>query len=314
MGNLSRKTHGLLLVALGVATWALLPLALKPAATVVKPLLLVFARFLAACLLLLPYVVILSLRYKTSVWRAMWGSKGLILLLMLLGFIIPQLCFTWTLGREFVGLVVFIVYSYPCFSVLFARWLLGEKLHPAFFGVFVVLVLGLFLVHGASSSGNALDAPRALSVLVALVVSICWGASTVISKRLLNLDLPSPVVAYARMSAGVLSLFPLFVLVGGFDASEWSGMTQGAWLGLAFAAVVPVSIGLPAYMAGLKRVKVVEASILEAWTPVLAAVLAVPYFGENLDPMQWVGGGLIVLASVLAGMSRTGAPTSASTP
>lgn len=305
-----RKIQGLLLISVGVVTWALLPIALKPAATMVEPHLLVFARFLIACLLLLPYVLVLFRGQPMGTWHALWASRWLLVLLMLLGFVIPQVCFTWALGREFVGFVVFIVYSYPFFSVLFARLLLGERLRRRFLGVSVVLLIGLFLVFGSSAGESAIDGSRLLSVAAALAVAICWGASTVISKRLLNRNLPSTIVAYTKISVGVLAMLPYFVVSGGFDPQVWHGLTLTAWLGLLFAAVVPVAIGLPLYMAGLTRVAVVEASIVEAWVPVLAAVLAIPWLGENLAAMQWVGGGLVVVASIMAGSSGVqAAPT-----
>jgi drug/metabolite transporter (DMT)-like permease len=54
------------------------------------------------------------------------------------------------------------------------------------------------------------------------------------------------------------------------------------------------------FAAGLKRLRPVEAAILATFEPVVAVALAAWVLGEGLRPLQWIGGGLVIAATLLA--------------
>jgi drug/metabolite transporter (DMT)-like permease len=54
------------------------------------------------------------------------------------------------------------------------------------------------------------------------------------------------------------------------------------------------------FAAGLRRLRPVEAAILATFEPVVAVALAACVLGEGLRPLQWIGGALVIAATLLA--------------
>ena len=298
------KLSGLALVAGAVLTWAILPIALKPAAEKVQPHFLVFLRFLGGGAALTPLLIFNRRAFDRGTWTVVRRLWPYVIMMVVFGFVVPQVCFTWAIGKRPAGVVSFLVYAYPCFSVLFATVFLRERVTPAFLCGLVLLLGGLYLV---STGGKkiSLDDAESIALLAApLLVSVCWGASTVLSKHMLNAGVSSIALAYLRIAGGTLTVLPFFVIGGGYQPRHWAALDGAAWAGLAFAAVVCVGIGLPMYMAGLRRIRLVHASVIEAWTPMLTAIFAVFFLKEAMTNLQWFGGALIVAASLLAGVHR----------
>lgn len=295
---------GLVLIGLAVVAWAILPIALKPAAESVPAPWLVFVRFLGGSLALAPWVARRACRYEHGVWRQCRQLRWLIALMILLGFAVPQILFTWAIGVNEASVVSFLVYAYPCFSVLFAALLLKEPLSARFRVGLGFLALGLFLV--SLGQGRAAEAKASAAVIIGapLLVSVCWGVSTVMTKKLLDAGIPGLLVAYLRIAGGTVVLLPIFLATRGYRHEPWATLDGPAWWGLAFSAFVPVAIALPLYTAGLKTVPVRRASIVEAWTPMLTAVFAMLILRERLTLQQWIGGALIVAATTLATSRR----------
>ena len=280
--------------------WAILPIALKPAALKVDSHVLVFVRFLVAGMVLLPVVWLSGAWRRAGVWSKLVELKWYLLALAVFGFAVPQLCFTWAISKRPAGLVALVVYAYPCLSVVMATVFLRERFRWFLAGPVALLVGGLYLIHGTEGPFGEGPLESAAVFAAPIVVSLGWAASTVLTKHVLNRGVPAIITALVRIVLGVAAIAPFLLLSGGLAEQPWDGLGGLEWLGLVYTALVPVAVGLPVYLYGLRRLPVVKASLVESWTPVLTAILAIPLLGETLMPLQWLGGAMVVLASVMA--------------
>ena len=79
-----------------------------------------------------------------------------------------------------------------------------------------------------------------------------------------------------------------------------------AWLPLLGLGVIATAVAIQTFYAGVKRVGGARASLISTVEPVYTIVLAMILFDESLEPVQVVGGVLVLVAVILAETGRTG--------
>ena len=120
-------------------------------------------------------------------------------------------------------------------------------------------------------------------------------------------DIPDPAAAGALMTTATAVVFTVLALATG--SSLWpSDVPAGAWLPLLGLGVIATAVAIQTFYAGVKRVGGARASLISTVEPVYTIVLAMILFGESLEPVQVVGGVLVLAAVILA---ETGRPASA---
>jgi drug/metabolite transporter (DMT)-like permease len=82
-----------------------------------------------------------------------------------------------------------------------------------------------------------------------------------------------------------------------------------AWLGILGVGVLATFVAIVAFYAGAQRVGAAQAALISTVEPIWTITLAAILFGELLQPIQLVGGVLIIGGVLLAQW-----PTSASIP
>ena len=130
--------------------------------------------------------------------------------------------------------------------------------------------------------------------------SVAWGLCSGLSYASYYifgkwiLDRYSPITVYAFvLSLGAVGLLPLV---------DFSPKPTKAWLLLIALAIVSTYL---LYLTGLKRVEASRAVLVATVEPVVAATLALAFFGERLGPMGLAGGGLILVAAVASTWDRS---------
>jgi len=103
------------------------------------------------------------------------------------------------------------------------------------------------------------------------------------------------------MVAGTVVLIP-FALPD-LRSQDWTTVPVDAWLGLAYAAILSVSVTNILYFTAIHRLGASRAALFTYLEPFLGALLAVLLLGESISPIQLLGGA-VVLASVGIGRGR----------
>jgi drug/metabolite transporter (DMT)-like permease len=275
---------GLLFIMGSVLLWGAMPFLIEFLVISIPPVELTTLRMVAAGLLL---VVPIGFR---AFGRSLRQHLRLFLLLGFLGSAVPQVLYAYALQWVPIPTLTFITNSYPAFSILLAILILGERPQARHIIGMISALVGLYLLTGPTiTTGGRVT----LGMAMAFVIALAWGSSSIVSKKLIT-DLPSNHVAAGRqLLAGVLAA-PL-MLAGGV---QLTGVPAVAWVALGLLVIMTVFSFL-FYYRGLARTTVTNASLVEAFTPVVTLILSALFFGESLAPVQLLGAGLILVGTIL---------------
>jgi drug/metabolite transporter (DMT)-like permease len=220
---------------------------------------------------------------------------------------------TYFAGLETVSasLSALIVYVYPALVAVITlqvgRPLQGRRAWGA-------LALALAGVALAVGNIDAATAPPLSGLLLIAASPVIYSVWIVLSARLSG-EGRSGVGADA--GAGVVDpLAAGVVMLTATAVTYWvtavalgrpvmpAQIPAGAWVGLAGVGIVSTFIAVQAFYAGAHRIGAARASIVSTVEPIWTIVLASLLFLERLEPLQLVGGGMILAGVVIA---QTGA-------
>ncbi len=198
-------------------------------------------------------------------------------------------------GAMAVGLVMVVYYTYPALVALLSAALGHERLTPLRLLAIVIASGGLALVIGsqltpdahATAAGLALAAVAAAGQATYLVV-IRGGFSDVPAAQATSLVLAGGVVISG--TAAILTRGP--EIIGSWLSSPL------AWLAIlcagTFGALPKVWI-----IGGVRRIGSTRGAVVMTIEPVVAVVAAALLLGQQLTPLEMLGGAAILAAVVL---------------
>lgn len=118
-------------------------------------------------------------------------------------------------------------------------------------------------------------------------------------------DIPDPAAAAALMTSATAVVFSVLALASGASLSP-ADVPAEAWLPLLGLGVIATALAIQTFYAGVKRVGAARASLISTIEPVYTIALAMLLFGEHLEPVQVLGGGIVLAAVILAETGRPG--------
>lgn len=202
---------------------------------------------------------------------------------------------------------IFLQATAPLYVLLLSPWLLKERIKRSDLFYMAVLGVGMTLLLAGRDPSSATAPNPALGNVLALLSGITW-ATTILGLRALN----------RRSEEGGEEL--------GAAASLWGSLlTFGVCLPIAFpvATLTPVDMGAILFLGvfqialayfflnrGMRGVPAFEASLLLLLEPVLNPVWAWLVHGERPGAWSLLGGGVILLATVVrSGLEERGTRT-----
>ena len=220
---------------------------------------------------------------------------------------------TYFAGLETVSasLAALIVYVYPALVAVITlqvgRPLQGRRA----WGALAIALAGVALAVG---NIDAATAPPLTGLLLIAASPVIYSVWIVLSARLsgegrmgVGADAGTGVVD--PLAAGVVMLTATAVTYWASAVALGlpvmpAQIPAGAWVGLAGVGIVSTFIAVQAFYAGAHRIGAARASIVSTVEPIWTIVLASLLFQERLEPLQLVGGGMILAGVVIA---QTGA-------
>lgn len=188
------------------------------------------------------------------------------------------------------GLVALLLYLYPFFVAILSMTFLRETLTRAKIIALVLALTGAALTVGPVS-GQLIGALMAIAAALIYSVYIIVGAG--VMKRV------SPVQSSTVIFASAGAVYGLFAL---FNGTHFP-VTNPGWLVVAGIIFISTVIPVTAFLAGLERIGPTNAAMLSTIEPIVTVFLAAWLFGEVLQPLVLIGGGLILAAVVI--LTRT---------
>jgi drug/metabolite transporter (DMT)-like permease len=223
-----------------------------------------------------------------------------------------NLGFNWGVTIGEVARVVLLFYLTPLWTVLLARWLLGERADAAVWLRVAMALAGALLVlsSGAAAGGPAGDrpiAPPGLADALAVMGGFAFALNNVMLRR--TAALPAEGRSLAMFGGGLLLSLTVACAASALGSGSVSGGVAGvawpppfAWswllptLGLALAFL----LSNLALQYGASRLPANVTAVVMPAEIVFAALSAAVWAGERPGPALWLGGALILGATLLA--------------
>lgn len=194
--------------------------------------------------------------------------------------------------------VLLLFYLAPLWTVPIARLVLGERLDR-----FGLIVMGLALTGAMAMlwhPGLGFPWPAARAEWLGLAAGLLFALGNVLVRRLDTMtDAAKSIVIWAGVSAAALVHLPGSRLPAG---PVWLAALD-QWPLIAGIGIALVAMGL-ALQYGLSRTPANRAIVVLLFELVVAAIAAYLLTDERLRPQDWIGGALIVAASIASGMTK----------
>lgn len=188
--------------------------------------------------------------------------------------------------------VLLLFYMAPFWTVLLSRMLLGERLGGAGWLVILCALAGAVVMLWRPGSGPFFPHDRAQ--WLGLAAGFMFALSNVLAKRGQDLAIEA---RSASVSAGVVAaglVLALFHPAGSWRADGVSLLL----IGLMGVAIFAVNVIM---QYGLSNTPANRAIVILLFELVVAAISSYVLAGESMSLQEWVGGAMIISASLLSG-------------
>lgn len=202
-----------------------------------------------------------------------------------------NLCYVVATLLGEVTRVLLLFYLSPLWTVIFARLILGERL-SAIGAVIIVVSLGgacVMLWHPQLG----LPWPQSVAEWLGLVAGITFSLSNVLIKKTSHIIIEQKVLA---VFVGVLAWSVLFWFF--FPGGTWR-LAPASWAMLAIVGATLVFTNAIVQYA-ITHTTAAQAIVIMIFELVVAAIGSWLLAGEHLQLRDWIGGALIIGASLLS--------------
>jgi len=299
------QRDGVILIVLSVLGYACFPIISKKLFELdVQPLDIAFWRFVFTAVMLWGVVALRGVLRTRSVLRAHGSTSPAPakplprLRLILLGtfFVGQALTALWGLERLPSATFSVLFYTYPAMVAILSLFL-GERLSPTAWLAIAGTLVGVALTTPDFSAG--LSGGNFVGVLMALADALMVAVYFLIFNHLTR-DHTDMVRISALTVTGALAVMLIIALTLGVNLPPGD-----AWLHLGLLALISTALPVFALNAGIQKLGATRAAIIATCEPIFTAVLALIFLNESMEPIQWVGGAVIIASVVMLQLRRS---------
>jgi drug/metabolite transporter (DMT)-like permease len=264
-------------------------------------------RATGAALILLAGVALV----RPATLRTTRRELGFLVVFGVFGLAFVQLFYFVGIRRLDIGIALVINYLAPVFVALWARFYVHDPVRRRLWLAIALCLLGLSLVVELWGGGTSLDG---VGVLACLITAVAYAGYVLMAERSLESgrDVYS-LLAWGFTVAAVFWAvlrpwwsFPADLVDGSASLlGRFADVSVPVWLLLAYVVVLGTVVPFVLLVSALHHVPATRVTIVAMLEPVLAAVIAWIWLGEELAAIQILGG-LIVLAGVVLAQTARG--------
>lgn len=203
-----------------------------------------------------------------------------------LGYALQSFLYLTAIQYASAGLVALLLYLYPFFVAVLSTIFLHETLTRFKIFALILALIGTALTVGPVS-GQIIGALMAIAAALVYSLYIIVGANVI--RHVSAIQSSAAIFASAGAVYGALT----FANGANFPRSD------SGWLAILGIVFISTLIPVAAFLAGLGRIGPTNAAMLSTIEPVVTVLLAAWLFGDQLQPIVLVGGGLILTAVIL---------------
>jgi drug/metabolite transporter (DMT)-like permease len=229
------------------------------------------------------------------VWRQrrLWQGEGKLLLLIGIFFGIANITFTTALMQGEVVRVMLLFYLLPVWGALGGIFLLNEKLSKRRYIAIMLSLAGVVVIMGGTTVFNQ---PFSGVDFMSLAAGFCLSATGILNKKAVRIPMAS------RSFVPFIFCPPLAMLGNYFVPTPMPEMELTIWLLLALFAFVWLFGATVLTTYGVANMEASRASILQVTELFVAIITAILIGNEVLETKEYIGGALIVAATLLEAM------------
>ncbi len=278
------KNHlGSIYLALAATIWGGMYVVSKVVLTVIQPLELVWLRYVVALITL----CIIGVATHQS-WHIHRRDFGSIIAIGVIGYAIS----IWT---QFVGtklssaqMGAMITSATPAFMVIFAHFILKEKITFRKGLSTIIAMIGVLCIVGVGDIGKASQ----LGGIVLGIAALTWALMSVLVKRIPSGYSQLVVTTYAIAIATVVITPVVFFQI---NQTEIRALLQPAiWGGVLYLGIVATAAAFFLWNKGLQMVDAASGGLFFFFQPIAGTLLAWFFLGEQVGITFWIGAILIV--------------------
>jgi drug/metabolite transporter (DMT)-like permease len=272
-------------ILIGAVLWGLLWLPLKFFASV----------GLTGNLIGMTAYFIVGLVALPIVWRQqkLWRGEMKLLLLIGIFFASANITFTTALMQGEVVRVMLLFYLLPAWGALGGVLILKEKLSKRRYIAIALSLAGVFVIMGGTA---VLSQPFSMVDIMSLAAGFCLAATAIVNKMAVQTPLAS------RAFVPFIFCPPLALLSNYFVPTPMPELGLTVWLLLVAFAFIWLFGATVFSTFGFAKVEASRASILQVTELFVAIITATLIGGEVLETKEYIGGALIVIATILEAM------------
>jgi drug/metabolite transporter (DMT)-like permease len=208
-----------------------------------------------------------------------------------------QSTYFYAISKIQVAAAILLQYLAPILVAMYSVCFWKERLTPAKFIALALSFSGCYLVVGGYDL-QLLQMNR-LGIMGGLASAVCAAGYSLLGERGMHRYRPSTVLFYS-MAFGALTwhiIYPPFhYLEAGFSLYQWK------WI--LYIAVMGTIIPFGFYFVGINYIRSTRALITATLEPISAGFMAFFFLGEAMEPLQILGGAIVVGAIVLLQTQR----------
>lgn len=216
----------------------------------------------------------------------------------------------WSVDLNGASVAVILIYLFPTFATIGARFVFGEQLRPIHIvGLFLSLFGLILLVELYDTSNLQLNW---IGIVVGLTTAVLQAGYALYSQHAVRTVNPWAAL-FVTMASGSVTLLLMFAMaplvVGAANAPHIFDIgDRTAWLILAVIAIGPTLGGYALFNLALRHIPASIGSLILVLEAPTASIIAMVYLKEYLDSWQLMGMILILIAIVLPTLWRAPRP------
>lgn len=247
---------------------------------------------------------VLAMLAREGVPRFQRRDLGLLVAAAICGVSINQGGYVLALATTSASNVALLLGTIPIWTALFAVVSGQERLDSAHWIGVAGGIVGVTLIIAGGSGGGVGDISLASAALV-LAAAAGWGAYSVLIRPLMG-RYPALQISSFAIVVGMLVLIP--ISLPDLLRQDWGAISPIAWIAIAYTGVIAVAVTNVLYFTAVHKVGAARASMYGYLTPFLGVLMAVILLGERVNPIQILGG-VIVVAAVAIGRRNAAVAT-----
>ncbi|MBW1721187.1 MAG: EamA family transporter [Deltaproteobacteria bacterium] len=208
-----------------------------------------------------------------------------------------QITYFFAISKIQVAAAILLQYMAPALIGLFSICFWKERLTFTKISALILAFGGCYLVVGGYNL--AFLQMNRLGIIGGLAAAVCFAGYTLLGERGMHRYGPWTVLFYAIAFAALswnIFFSPSHYLSGKYSLQQWGWIFYISLIG----TIVPFGF----YFVGINYIRSTRASITATLEPISAGLMAFFILGERMEPLQILGGVLVVAAVILLQLQR----------